>query len=164
MAVFCSATCSTAFGGGSRGGRQAEPPRDTGYRNTLNRLYVFVGVVCLWQCTKECLTKFPHTPLTLPSPCMPPPSTLCLLLRVILIPSRASRLYLDPSPLQQCLLLLRGKKKVLIFGLKYWNGHGPFICIIFKVSQDSHLAAVHKIMQTDCNSQFTCSILDLRAV
>lgn len=89
---------------------------------------------------------------------MPPPSTLCLLLRLILIPSRASRLYLDPSPLQQSLLLLRGKKRVLIFGLKYWNGHGPFICIIFKVSQDSHLAAVHKIMQTDCNSQFPCSV------
>lgn len=95
---------------------------------------------------------------------MTPPSTLCLLLRLVLIPSRASRLYLDPSRLQQSLLLLRGKKKVLIFGLKYWNGHGPFICFIFKVSQDSHLAAVHKIMQTDCNSQFPCSILDLRAM
>ncbi len=31
-------------------------------------------------------------------------------------------LYLEYQPQQQSLLLLRGKRKVLIFGLKYWSG------------------------------------------
>lgn len=53
-------------------------------------------------------------------------------------------LYLEPQPQRQSLLLLRGKRKVLICGLKFWIGPGPFISITSKVSQDSHLARINE--------------------
>lgn len=43
-------------------------------------------------------------------------------------------LYYEPQPQRQSLLLLRGKTKGQIFGLKYWRGLVPFIGITFEVS------------------------------
>lgn len=111
-------------------------------------LCVFVGVVrvyeWVWVCPKVCLTLSPHTPFT----------PLCMLLPSLYLPSSAIPgncfyfphplpLYLEPQPQRQSLLLLREKRKVLIFGLKYWSGPRPFISITSKVSQDSHLARIN---------------------
>lgn len=57
VAVFCSTTCSTAFGGGRRDGHRAKPPGGTRYPNTLNCLLCVCRCsVSVWQCTTECLT------------------------------------------------------------------------------------------------------------
>lgn len=118
-------------------------------RRVENHFYPLLSIygcfMSLWKCTGVCLTQSLHTPSIFLCMLTPPPSPPLLHLVVGPDPLTPLLLYFEPLPQLQSLLLLRGKKKVLIFGLKYWSGQRPFISITSKVSQDSPLAVTDEM-------------------
>lgn len=127
--------------GGSATERSLQETQTQGRKTLLSVLSIYGCFMSQWKCTGMCLTQSLRTPFI--SPCMlTPPSPSPPLLHLVVGPHPLTPLplYFEPQPQLQSLLLLRGKKKVLIFGLKYWSGQRPFISITSKVSQDSPLA------------------------
>lgn len=114
--------------------------QETQGRKTLLFAFVYLWIFCVCVKVHKSVSNPVSSYSSHPSLHAAPP--LCFMWWLVLI--HPLPLYLEPQPQRQLLLLLRGKKKVLIFGLKYWSGQGPFISITSKVSQDSHLAIINE--------------------
>lgn len=115
--------------------------QETQGRKTLFFAFVYLWIFCVCVKVHKSVSNPVSSYSSHPSLHAAPPP-LCFMWWLVLI--HLLPLYLEPQPQRQLLLLLRGKKKVLIFGLKYWSGQGPFISITSKVSQDSHLAIINE--------------------
>lgn len=125
---------------------EAEPTTERNLQDAQGKINyficpgVFVGVVRVYDCVSNPTLLILLSPL---SACCYPPFTSSVTPGDCLYLPHPLPFYFEPQPQRQSLLLLREKREVMIFGLKYWSGPGPFISITSKVSQDSHLARIN---------------------